>query len=56
MVKLVEAVISGQKFILVAQVVFAELAGRITLGFQQFGDGRIFFSETQISAGQPDFA
>ena len=54
-VELIEAVGAGQEFILVAQVILAELSGRIALGFQQFGDGWILFTEAQIGAGHPYF-
>ena len=52
-VELVETVGSGQKFILVAQVIFAELSGRIALGFQQLGDSRIFLLSPRSAPGIP---
>ena len=38
--ELVEAVRRGQGEVAIAQVVLAELAGAVTLGFQYFSEGR----------------
>ena len=40
--KLVEAVVGGKKLVLIAQVVLAELSGRITKRLEEFGNSRIF--------------
>jgi hypothetical protein len=50
-VELVEAVRRGQEFILVAQVVLAELPGDVTEQLQHFGNGRIFLVQAQVGAG-----
>jgi len=39
----------------VAQMVLAELAGRIAERFEQFGDGWIFLLKSKRSTGQADF-
>ena len=51
-VEFVEPMRGGQKLILVAEMILAELAGGIALGLQQFGDGRIFLAQAEIGARQ----
>ena len=53
--ELVEAVHRGQELVLVAQMVLAELAGRVTERLQQFRDRRVFRAEPDIGARHPDF-
>ena len=50
----IEAVHRRQKLVAVAEVVLPELAGGVALRFEQFGDGRVFVSQPQCSAGQAD--
>ena len=44
--KLVEAVHGRQVFVAVAQVVLAELAGRVAQRLEQLGDRRVFFLQS----------
>ncbi|MNL07918.1 hypothetical protein D3C87_1286170 [compost metagenome] len=44
--ELVETVVGRQEFILVAEVVLAELAGRVTLGLERLGDGDVTLLDT----------
>ena len=53
-VELVEAVDGGQELVAVAQMVLAELAGRVALRLQQLGDRRIFLAQAQRGARQAD--
>ena len=53
-VELVEAVHRRQEFVAVAQMVLAELAGRIALRLQQLGDRGILLAQAQRRAGQAD--
>ena len=53
-VEFVEAVHGRQELVAVAEVVLAELAGRVAKRFEQFGDGRVLFLEPDLGAGQPD--
>ena len=55
-VEFVEPMRGRQKLVLVAEMVLAELAGGIALGLQQFGDGRIFLAQAEISARQANLA
>ena len=48
----VEAVHGRQEFVAVAEMVLAELPGRVALRLQQFGDGRILFGQTFLCSGQ----
>ena len=41
--ELVEAVHRGQEFVAVAEMVLAELPGRVALRLEQFGNGRILW-------------
>ena len=50
-VELIETVGRGQKFVFVAQVIFAKLSGGIALFFQQLGNGGIFCPQSQIGTG-----
>ncbi len=50
----VEAVHGRQELVAVAEMVLAELSGRIALRFEQFGDGRIFSGQAFLGRGQPD--
>ena len=52
--ELVEAVHGGQEFVAVAEMVFAELSGRVALRLQQFGDGRILCGQAFLRRGQAD--
>ncbi len=52
--ELVEAVVGRQVLVLVAQVVLAELAGRVAVGLQQAGDGRVLFPHAELGARQAD--
>ena len=54
--ELIEAVVRGQEFILVAKMVLPELSGRVPERLEQFGDGWVFLAEAQVGAGQPDLA
>ena len=40
--KLIEAVDRRQKLVAVAEMVFAELSGHVTLRLEQLGEGRVF--------------
>ena len=52
--ELVEAVHRRQEFVLVAQMVLAELAGGVAQRLQQFRDGRVFRPKADIGARHPD--
>ena len=52
--ELVEAVVGGQVLVEVAEVVLAELGGRVALGLEQLGDGRVLGPEAEVGAGQAD--
>ena len=52
--ELVEAVHRRQEFVLVAEVVLAELTGGIAERLEHFGDGRIFRLESDRGAGHAD--
>jgi hypothetical protein len=52
-VELVEAMDRRQKFVLVAQVVLAELVRRVAKGLEQFRDGRVFGLQTDGAPGMP---
>src|SRR5262249_28748638 len=54
--ELVEAMGGGQVFVEVAEVILAELAGRVAQRLEQLGDGRVFLLETEIGAGQSDLS
>ncbi|MNR52628.1 hypothetical protein D3C85_1724980 [compost metagenome] len=51
----VETVVGRQVFILVAQVVLAELAGDVALGFECLGDGDVAFLQADRGTRHPDF-
>ena len=51
--ELVKAVRRGQEFVLVAEVVLAELSGHIAERLEQLGDGRVFFLQTESAPGRP---
>ena len=51
----VEAVHGRQEFVAVAEMVLAELSGRIALRLEQFGNGRIFFRQPLLRRGQANF-
>ena len=53
--KLVEAVVAGQEFVLVAQVILAELAGGVTQRLEQFRDGGVLCLQADIRPGQANF-
>ena len=48
--ELVEAVRGGQELVPVAQVVLAELAGRVALRLQRGGDGRVLGTQADVGA------
>ena len=50
--ELVEAVHSGQEFVAVAEMVLAELAGRIALRLQKFSDRRVLSRQSFLRPGQ----
>ena len=52
--KFIEAVFGWQHVVAVAEMVFAELAGDITLRFEQGGDRRVFLLHAFGGAGQAD--
>ena len=54
--ELIEAVRGRQEFVLVAEVVLAELPRRVAEWFEQLGDGRILGLESDVRAGEPDLA
>ena len=51
--KFVEAVHRRQVLVAVAEVVLADLAGRVAERLEQFGDGRIFAAEARFAPGIP---
>lgn len=53
--KLIKPVIGRQHVITIAQVVFAKLAGDVTLSFKQHSDRRILFFYSLRSTGKTDF-
>ena len=53
-VELVEAVHGRQEFVAVAEVVLAELAGRIAERLEQLGDRRVFLLQPERGARQAD--
>ena len=53
-VELVEAVHGRQELVAVAEMVLAELAGRIAERLEQFGDRRVFLLQPERGAGQTD--
>ena len=52
--ELVEAVHGRQELVAVAEVVLAELAGHVALGFEQFGERRVLVREALLRRRQPD--
>ena len=52
-VELVEAVHGRQKLVAVAQVVLAELPGRIAQRLEQLGDRRVFLLQPRVAPGKP---
>ena len=52
--ELVEAVVGGQVLVEVAEVVLAELRGRVALRLEQLGDRRVLGTEAEVGAGQAD--
>ena len=52
--ELVEAVHRRQKVVAVAEMVLAELPGRIALRLQQFGDRRVLLRQAFLRGRQPD--
>ena len=52
--ELVEAVRGRQELVLVAQVVLAELAGRVAQRLQHLGDGRVFGLQADIGSRHAD--
>ena len=54
--ELVEPVRGRQELVQVAEVILAELAGRIAQRFEQLGDRRILLLQADVDAGHPDLA
>ena len=54
--ELVEPVGGRQVLVQVAEVVLAELAGRVAQRLEQFGDRRILLLQTDVDPGHPDLA
>ena len=54
--KFVEPVVRGQEFVLVAEMVLAELASHVPQRLEQLGDGRIFLANAEVGTRQPHFA
>jgi len=54
-IELVKAMVARQEFVLVAQVVLAELAGGIAVGLEQLGNRRVFGLQAEVSAGETHF-
>ena len=54
--ELVEAVHGRQKFVAVAEMVLAELAGRVALRLEQLGNRRILLRQPLLRAGSPTFS
>ena len=52
--ELVKAVVGRQEFVLVAQVVLAELRGGVAQRLEQLGDGGVLGLQADIGAGQAD--
>ena len=52
--ELVEAVVGRQELVLVAEVVLAELAGRVAERLQHLGDGGVFGLQADVRPRQPD--
>src|SRR5579871_2498916 len=52
--ELIEAVHGRQEFVLVAEMVLAELPCSVAEGLQQFGDGRILRAKTQVRSRHAD--
>ena len=50
----VEAMGRGQELVLVAEVVLAELARRVALGFEHFGDRHVTVLDPQVRTGNAD--
>lgn len=48
----VEAMDRRQELVAVAEMVLAELTGRVTLWLQQFGDGRVLLRKTFLGPWQ----
>src|SRR6267378_2420913 len=53
--KLIEAVYGWQEFVAVAEMVFAELPGRVSLRLQKFGDGWVFSRQSFFRPRQAHF-
>ena len=51
--ELIEALVGGQVFVAVSEMVLAELAGAVAEGLEQAGDGGIFRAVAQLGARQP---
>ena len=53
--ELVEAVHRRQEFVAIAEMVLAELSGRVALRLQQLGDRRVLVRQAFLRAGRPTF-
>jgi hypothetical protein len=51
----VEAVYGRQEFVAVAEMVLAELSGRVALWLEQLGNGRVFLRQPLLGGWQADF-
>ena len=52
--ELVEAVNGRQEFIAIAEMVLAELSGRVSLRLQKLGDGRVLIRQPFLRCRQAD--
>ena len=53
-VELVESVIRRKVLVLITQVVFSELAARVTVVLEQIGQGRVLHTDALLGAGHAD--
>ena len=53
--ELVEAVNGRQEFVAVAEMVLAELSGRVALRLEQLGNGRVLLRQPLFRGRQADF-
>jgi hypothetical protein len=53
--KLVETMHGGQEFVAVAEMVLAELSGRVALWLEQFGNRRILLRQPLFRSRQSHF-
>jgi len=51
----IEAMDGRQEFVAVAEMVLAELSGRVSLRLQEFGDSWVFSGKSFLRSGRPTF-